>query len=63
MAKMLFKLAASELCGDICASEYLVNGWKMLVVMVHISKYSQWQLGIFDIFELGWPFFKSVQNI
>jgi hypothetical protein len=26
MAKMLFKLAASELCGDICASEYLVNG-------------------------------------
>jgi hypothetical protein len=34
MAKMSFKLAASESCGDMCAGEYLVNGRKMLVVNV-----------------------------
>jgi hypothetical protein len=63
MAKTSFKLAASESCGDICAAECLVNGRKMVVVTVRISKYSQPRLEIFDIFKLGWVFSKSVQNI
>jgi hypothetical protein len=41
MAKTSFKLAASESCRDICAADCLVNGQKVLVVTVHISKYSQ----------------------
>jgi hypothetical protein len=36
-AKTSFKLAASELCGNICAAVCLVNGQKVLVVTVYIS--------------------------
>jgi hypothetical protein len=37
MAKALLNLAASELYGDICAAECLVNGQKVLVVTVYVS--------------------------
>jgi hypothetical protein len=37
MAKTLFKLPASDLCGGVCAAECLVNGQKVLVVTVSIS--------------------------
>jgi hypothetical protein len=37
MAKMSFKLAASESSGDVCAAECFVNGQKVLVVTVYIS--------------------------
>jgi hypothetical protein len=37
MAKTLFKLAASESCGDVCAAGCLVNGQKVLVVTVYLS--------------------------
>jgi hypothetical protein len=53
MAKTSFKLPASDLCGDACAAECPVNGQKVLVVtvrIVRISKDSQQQLEIFDIF-------------
>jgi hypothetical protein len=38
MTKMSFKLAASELRGDVCAAECLVNGQKMPVLTVRICK-------------------------
>jgi hypothetical protein len=37
MAKMSFKLAASESCGDVRAAECLLNGQKVLVVTVYVS--------------------------
>jgi endonuclease/exonuclease/phosphatase (EEP) superfamily protein YafD len=37
MPKTSLKLAASESCGDICAAECLVNGRRMLVVIVYVS--------------------------
>jgi hypothetical protein len=37
MAKTLFKLPASDLCGDVCAAECLVNGHEVLVVTVYVS--------------------------
>jgi hypothetical protein len=37
MAKMSFKLHASDSCGDVCAGECPVNGQKVLVVNVYIS--------------------------
>jgi hypothetical protein len=37
MAKISFKLPASDSYGDVCAAEYLVNGQKMLVVTVYVS--------------------------
>jgi hypothetical protein len=36
-AKISFKLAASESHGDVCAVVCLVNGQKMLVVIVYVS--------------------------
>jgi hypothetical protein len=37
MAKTSFRLPASDLCGDICAAEYLVNGQKVLMATVYVS--------------------------
>jgi hypothetical protein len=37
MAKTSVKLPASETCGDVCATECLVNGQKVLVVTVYVS--------------------------
>jgi hypothetical protein len=37
MAEILFKLAASESCGDICAAECLVNGQKVMAITVYLS--------------------------
>jgi hypothetical protein len=37
LANTLFKLPASDSCGDVCAAECLVNGQKVLVVTVYIS--------------------------
>jgi hypothetical protein len=37
MAKMPFKLPASDSCGAICAAECLVNGQNVLVVTVYVS--------------------------
>jgi hypothetical protein len=37
MAKTSIKLAASELCGDVCAAECFGNGQKLLVVTVYVS--------------------------
>jgi hypothetical protein len=38
----LFKLAASDSCGDVCAAECPVNGQKVLVVTVHVSPNTPW---------------------
>jgi hypothetical protein len=49
MAKTLFKLAASESCGDVCAAECLVNGLKMLVLTVYVCTPSDdWKSLIFS---------------
>jgi hypothetical protein len=37
MAKTLFKLLASESCGDVRIAQCLVNGKKVLVVTVYVS--------------------------
>jgi hypothetical protein len=52
MAKTLFKLPASDLCGDVCAAECLVSGQKVLVVTVYESPNTpsdDWKSLIFSI--------------
>jgi hypothetical protein len=63
MAKTSFKLAASELCGDICAAQCLVKGQKVLVVTVYVSPNTASDDWKSDIFKLGWVFSKSVQHV
>jgi hypothetical protein len=51
ISKTSFKLVVSEMYGDVCAADCLVNGQKVLVVTVYISPNipsDKWKILIFS---------------